>query len=555
MTQDSAQRKDLIPNLIAGLTTAIADIPDAMASAVLAGTNPVFGLYAIMVGKPIGGLLTSSHFMTLAVTSAMALTAGSALAGLSGEAHTQALFTLTLMIGLVQIIAGLLKLGRLMRFVSNAVMIGFLTGVSVLVVLSQLGDFSGYSSKYSNKVVQAVDLLFNLNQVHAQTLAIGMLTVILILVFDRTRLRNFSMLLAMVIASGAVLVFSWEAVDQVGDIAQIPGGLPRPAIPDLSLIPKLIAPAISIAIIGLVQGAGVSKAYPNPDGDYPDTSRDFTGQGAANAVAGIFQGMPLGGSVASTALNVSAGAKSRWANVFSGLVIVMVVLLFSGAVSLVAMPAMSALLIMAGIQSIKKEEFLDVWDVGWGPRIVMVVTFAMTLAVPVQFAVFGGVLLSIFVYLVSSAQDVRLMEIVPLPDGTYREQPVPAELPSNAVTLLHVSGNLFFAAAYKLEEMMPSAKGVERAVVVLRLRQSTRIGSTFVNLLEFYEEQLKAGGGKLMLAGVSPQVKEQLDITETTRDVLGDEEIFLATDILGESTELALAAARAWLEQGSGELE
>ena len=119
----------------------------------------------------------------------------------------------------------------------------------------------------------------------------------------------------------------------------------------------------AIAIIGMVQGAGISKAFPNPDGEYPDVSRDFSGQGAANAVAGIFQGMPLGGSVASSALNVSAGAKSRWSNVFAGLIIVVVVLLFSPVISLVAMPAMAALLIMAGIQSIKKEEFLDVWDV------------------------------------------------------------------------------------------------------------------------------------------------------------------------------------------------
>lgn len=152
-------RKDLVPDLIAGLTTAIADIPDAMASAVLAGANPVYGLYAIMVGKPIGGLLTSSQFMTLAVASAMALTAGSALSGYSTRQYATALFTLTL-----------------------------------LVVLSQLGDLSGYASEYSNKVVKAVDLLLHLNQVHGQTLAIGLLRVLLILVFDRTRLGNFSML-------------------------------------------------------------------------------------------------------------------------------------------------------------------------------------------------------------------------------------------------------------------------------------------------------------------------------------------------------------------------
>jgi len=540
-------RKQLVPDLIAGLTTGIADIPDAMASAVLAGANPVYGLYAIMVGKPIGGLLTSSQFMTLAATSAMALTAGSALAGYSGKEYAAALFTLTLLVGLFQVAAGLLKLGRLMRFVSNAVMIGFLTGVSVLVVLSQLGDFSGYASEYSNKVLKTVDLLLHLPQVQAQTLAIGLVTVVLILAFNRTRLRNFSMLLGMVIASAVVVVFGWEAVDQVGDVAEIPGGLPSPALPDLSLVPALIAPAISLAIIGLVQGAGVSKAYPNPDGNYPDISRDFTGQGAANAAAGIFQGMPLGGSVASTALNVSAGARSRWANVFAGLVIVVVVLLFSRAVSLVAMPAMAALLIVAGMQSIKVEEVLDVWDVGWGPRLVMLVTFALTLTLPVQYAVLAGVVLSVLVYLVYSAQDVRLMEIIPNPDGTYRERPAPAELHSNAVTILHAYGNLFYAGAYKLEDLLPSAKGAERPVVILRIRRSDRIASTFINVLEHYEEQLKACGGKLMLAGVSPLVKEQLDVTETTSDVLGGEDIFLATENIGEATKLAWEAAQAWL--------
>jgi SulP family sulfate permease len=210
---------------------------------------------------------------------------------------------------------------------------------------------------------------------------------------------------------------------------------------------------------------------------------------------------------------------------------------------------MAALLIVAGIQSIKREEVLDVWDVGWGPRLVMLVTFALTLSLPVQYAVLAGVVLSVLVYLISSAQDVRLMQITPNPDGTYREQPAPAELPSNTVTILHAYGNLFYAAAYKLEDLLPSAQGVERPVVILRLRRSDRIASTLINVLEHYEEQLRAGGGKLMLAGVSPLVKEQLDVTETTRDVLGDEDIFPATENIGEATKLALEAAQAWLEQ------
>jgi SulP family sulfate permease len=118
---------------------------------------------------------------------------------------------------------------------------------------------------------------------------------------------------------------------------------------------------------------------------------------------------------------------------------------------------------------------------------------------------------------------------------------------------LHAYGNLFYAAVYKLEDLLPSARGAERPVVVLRLRRSDRIASTLINVLEHYEEQLRASGGKLMLAGVSPRVKEQLDVTETTRDVLGDKNIYLATENIGEATRLAFEAAQAWLEQEAGE--
>ena len=293
----------------------------------------------------------------------------------------------------------------------------------------------------------------------------------------------------------------------------------------------------------------MSKAYPNPDGDYPDSSRDFIGQGVANFGAGLFQGMPIGGSVSTTALNVSAGAKSRWANIFSGLIVVVAVLAFSQAVSKVAIPAMAGLLIVAGFQSIKRERIKDVWDTGWAPRVIMVVTLALTLIIPLQWAVFAGVLLSILVYFfVTSTQEVRLVQLIPNPDGTVTQGPAPAELASNAVTLLQVFGNMSAAGAETVEQFLPKANDAERPVVILRLRAQEGIGSSFVTVLERYSQQVKAAGGLLMVAGVSPKVKGQLDRTETTSDILGSENVFVATTTLGASTRAAYAAAQRWLE-------
>ena len=295
MENTKKKKSAITSDLVAGVVGGVANIPDALASAILAGANPAYGLYAIMIGTPIGALLSSSVFITICTTSALSITTGTALAGFDEASYPQALFTLTLLTGIVMLLAGLLRLGRLTRFISHSVMIGFLTGISVLVVLSQLGDFTGYASTYSNKVVKAVDLVLHLNQVDPHTTIIGFLTVAIILTFDRTRLRNFSMLFGIVLASLATLALGWDNVQLVGDVAEIPKGLPRLSLPDLGMVPGLLIPAFSLAIIGLVQGAGISKGYPNPDGRYPNISRDFIGQGAANLAAGLFQGMPLAG--------------------------------------------------------------------------------------------------------------------------------------------------------------------------------------------------------------------------------------------------------------------
>lgn len=540
-------RANLAADLVAGLTSSIVGIPDAMASAVLAGVNPIHGLYSMMVGTPAAALTTGSQFMSVVLTSAMALAVGDALTGLTGDTLIQSLVVLTLLVGVFQLALGLLRLGGLTRFVSNAVMVGFLTGVAVLIILGQLGDFAGYDSPASNKLLQAWDLLRHLNQIDLPTLAIGTLTLVIVVIMERTRLRSFSMLAAIIFASVLVQVFRLDSIAIVGDISDIPRSLPLPILPDLSLIPGLIAPAIAVGIIGLVQGAGVSKSVPNPDGNLPDASRDFSGQGLANLAAGFFRGMPLGGSLSGTAVTVKAGARSRWANFFTGLFVAAIVLLFGPAVELVPMASMSALLIIAGYQTLDSEEIADVWDVSIESRLIMILTFAATLVLPIQYAVFLGVAVSILHYAYSSAVDIDVVEIVPQKDGTYVERPAPRELPSERLTLLHIYGSLFFAGASVLEQRLPSAQDSRQAIVLLRLRGHPRIGSTFIGVIERYADRIQANGGKLMLVGVSEKVKLQLDRTETT-DTIPDEDIFLANDTLGSATNDAWAAARAWLE-------
>jgi SulP family sulfate permease len=543
------KNKHLTADLMAGLTFALVNIPQSLAHAVLAAVNPVFGLYTLMLATPVGALFTSSVFMNVSTTSALAVAAGGILTTYpSGERGT-VLVTLVLLIGVFQIILGVLRLGWLTRFIPFSVMTGFMTGVAVLIIIGQLGDFTGYYSSYSGKIAQLADLVLNTESIEWATLAIGLLTIALIYWLGSTRLSKFSLILSLLLASSIAIllneVFAAE-IKLVGDIADIPGALPQPVLPDLSIISKLIVPAISIGIIGLVQGAGVSQTFPNPDGKFSNVSRDFLGQGAANLAGGFFGGIPAGGSSSGTALIISAGARSRWANIFGGIAVAIVVLLFANLVELVAMPALAGLVIVAGIQMVNVNAIQKVWQTNAVARTIMVLTFGSTLVMPLQYAVLLGVVISILLFVFQQSNTIKVVEWVTQPNGWPVERAAPKQLESGKATFLYVYGNLFYAAASTLENNLPNVEGSFRAVVILLLRGSEDVGSTVNEVFRRYAEALQSHSGKLILAGVSPALRKQFERTGLL-NILGPENIFPSTETIGEAGNAALKAATDWL--------
>jgi SulP family sulfate permease len=538
--------KNLPGDAASGAISALIAIPDAIASAFLAGVNPTYAFNALMTGTPVGSLFSGSQFMNIGLTSAMMLAVADALVGISSENFLTALFTLTVLVGLFQLSLGLLKMGKFTRFISNTVMVGFLTGVAVVVILGQLGDLTGYESEASKTVAAAIDTLLHPGEWDIPSLITGLVTIGLILLFNRTRLKNFSVALGMILASIAVVLLGLTSVELVGDTNPISGSIPTPVLPDLSLITELAFSAVAIGLLGLIQASGVSQGIPNPDGDYPDASKDFSGQGIANLVSGTFQGLPLGGSLGGTGIVISTGAKSRWANVFLGIFVAVLVLLFADLVELVAMPAVAAVLIVVGIEIINTEKVRDVWDVARSKRVIMVVTFIATLSLPIQQAIIIGVFLSLLDYIYSSSQQVSLYALKLMEDGDFQEEPAPEKLEDSSVTVLHVRGSTYFAAARTIQEILPSAKEAQQAVVIARLRETDEVGTTIISVMERYAAELRANGGRLMLSDVHENVKAQLLRTETT-EVIPEDSMFMATDMLGASTREALAAAQMWL--------
>lgn len=530
-----------------------------MAHAVLAAVNPVLGIYTLIVAVPVAAIFTSSVFMNVSTTAALSVVAGNELAAVPVGSRIAALSSLVVLVGLFQIAAGLLRLGFVLRFVSDAVMTGFLNGVAVLIILGQLGPLTGYQSAFSNNVARALDLFLRLGQINLATTLIGGLTMALIVVLLRTNFRKFAFVLAIAAATLLLAVLSlptfglgadWHAVKIVRDIAGIPSDLPRLTLPAPDYLVPLLLPALSVAIIGLVQGAGVGQAYPNPDGKYPDVSGDFLGQGVGNIATSLVGGLPAGGSISGTVLIMGAGARSRWTNIFGGLCVVLVVLLAAPMAERVPMPALAALLIVAGYQGLRIQQAQMIWNTSKVSTAAMVLTFLATLFMPLHYAVLLGVVFSLLLYVIGQANQVKVVHLALMPEGFPEERPAPETLPSDRFTVLHISGSLFFAAAKTLEKMLPSVDDTRNAVVALILRGQPEVGSTFLNVLRRYVEALRAHDSKLMLVGVDPTVRDQLARTGMLQTI-GEENVFLATAQIGAAMNAAAAAAHEWLGQTS----
>ena len=541
-------KETLKDDTVAGVVLGVESVPDGLAGGLLAGVNPVYGLYAYMVGTFTGGLFTSSSFMAVQATGAMAIVVADVGLSSFGESEDRALFTLAVLTGVIMLAAGVFKLGFVLRFVSNAVMVGFINAVGVNIILGQLDNFTGYKSQGDNRVMRAIDTVLNLNEAHGQTLLIGTVTIVLIVLLERTKLDSLGMVVAIIVTSTVVVITGWE-VAQLLDIADIPNSLPGPVIPLWSAIPALIIPALSLAFIGLVQGAGISANFPNPDGNYPDASQDFIGQGAANIAVGVFQGMPVGGSMSASSLVKSAGAKSRLALLIGAGVMAVVILVFADAVGYIAMPALAGLLMIVGFRTIKPADIKAVWKTGMMQATVMTVTFILTMIIPLQYAVLVGVGISMILFVVTQSNQVTLKRWVYDGEGNYRETEPPDVVPSGEVTVLQPYGSLFFAAAPVFEEALPDVEESSTdAVVILRLRGRTDLGSTFMDVLLRYADELTAVGSKLVLVSADESIDHQL-VASGVRDAVGDDNIYEADMWVGATLKRAQADAVDWIDE------
>ncbi|WP_342587637.1 solute carrier family 26 protein [Alteribacter populi] len=401
-------QRDLRGDVNAGLIVAIMLIPQGMAYAMLAGLPPVIGLYASTVPILIYALFGTSKQLAVGPVAMVSLLVFSGVSGLAepgSSEYVSLVFLLALMVGVIQLLMGVLKLGVVTKFISHAVISGFTSAAAVIIGFSQMKHLLGIELAASNNVFLITgEIVTRLNDIHLPTLYIGLGSILLLVVLKK-KLKNFpGPLVVVVLSMVTIFVFS---LDQIGVaiIREVPAGLPPLWFPPLesTLVMALLPTAIAISIIGFVESYAMANVIATKEKYHVHPNRELSGLGLSNIGASFFSGYPVTGGFSRSAVNYEAGAKTPLASVITAILILITLQFFTSWFYYLPQAVLAAIILVAVYNLIDVKEAVYLWKVKRMDGITLAVTFFSTLSFGIEWGIGIGVIFSLLVFLYQSS--------------------------------------------------------------------------------------------------------------------------------------------------------
>lgn len=554
------KKENIRKDLIAALTVTVVGIPQYMAYALIAGVSPVYGLYTGIVAAIIGSAFGCSNQLITGPTNAICLLTASAMIKYMGLPNAyQMLFLMTFLVGVLQIIYGAIKLGKVIDFVSHTVLIGFTAGAGVLIALGQVNTILGMSIKNSaamSTMEKMFYIIAHINQTNYYSLGLGLMTMVIIVICKKISKNLPGALIGITVPIFFIIMF---ALDKKGVklTGTIPSSLPPFQMVQFSLasLKDIFSGAFAISIIGLVEAISISKAISTNTRQKIDSNQEFIGQGIANVVASFFQCFPSSGSFSRSAINYVNGATSRFAGILSGVFVALVLLFFAPYAMYIPSPCLAGVLIVTGYNLIDKKEIKKVVKAGnlSSDSIAMWVTCVLVIVLlNLDYAIYAGITLSIALYLKDTNKaPIKLL----IPSQGKESQIIEHEIESVKekvdVLIIQLEGNLYFGAASDLGEKLESLVNKSR-VFILRMKYVTTIDLTSLSALKVFIRNVREAGGILIISGVKSDLDLMLKKSNLDSDI-GIDNIFMSENEVFASSTNALERARAALNCGIGD--
>jgi len=506
------RRKDLPSDLVAGLTVAIVMLPQAIAYAMVAELPPQMGVYAAVAGTIAGGLWGSSALLLTGPTNTSSLLVLAVLlpiAGIGSPRYMLAASMLALLVGIFQLVLGMARLGMLVSFVSDSVIVGFTAGAGVLIIVNQVKVLFGLQIPTSASAIATIrNVLSRLPETHSLTLLLGIVVILFVSAVMHYKPQLPASLLALGIVTAVVWVFHLGKYG-IALVGKIPIGLPPltgfSGI-DFRMFGELSSGVLAVGAIGLVQTMAVAKSLSLQSRKRFDGNQEFIGQGLANIASGMFTGYPVFGSFVRSAVNVRSGGKTSFSAVFAGLSMLMLAILFAPAVRFVPKTGLAGVLIVIASGMIDRSEIARIWRGAKGDLFIMAFTFGAVLLLPLQFAVLLGILASFAVYILRTSAP-RIFPVLPNTSFDHLEfQPEKAPCPQMTVYDLH--GDLYFGATRYIEDhILDNMKNhPEQRFLLLRMNHVNQCDISGIHTLENIVRQYRLNGGDVILINTQPDV-------------------------------------------------
>ena len=439
-------------DITAGVTVALVLVPQSMAYAQLAGLPPHYGLYASFLPVAIAAIFGSSRQLSTGPVAVVSLLTASALGPLTAnnpDAYLGYAVSLALLVGLVQLLLGIVRLGFMIAFLSHPVVLGFTNAAAIIIATSQLGKLFGVEAAATELHYEAVWqlMVMAIESPHWPTIGIALLALALIVSIKRYSAQLPNVLIAVAVTTLVSWIVGFEKIggQVVGDI---PGGLPsfeRPHL-DFSTISQLFGVAITIALIGFMEAISIAKAMAVQTRQRMDANQELIGQGLGNITASCFQGYVVAGSFSRSAVNLEAGAVTGFSSVIAGATIGLTLLLLTPLLYHLPQPTLAIIIVMAVGGLIKVRPFFHAWKAQKHDGIVALTTFALTLtfAPHLETGILVGVLLSLGLYIYRT-MNPHIYTLSRDADGGFRDAGGDHLKQCPRIAILRFEGSLFFA--------------------------------------------------------------------------------------------------------------
>ena len=524
----------LTADIIAGITVALVLVPQSMAYAQLAGLPPYYGLYASFLPGIVAALFGSSRQLATGPVAVVSLMTAAALEplALTPDMYVAYAIALAMMVGIFQLMLGVLRLGVLVDFLSHPVVIGFTNAAAIIIATSQLSKIFGVvveKGEHHYDTIWSV-IVAATSETHMLTLGMGLLAIAIMALMKKFTPKLPNVLTAVVITTLLSYFMGYEG--QGGKVVgTVPAGVTMPGVPtglSWDILVQLITTAVIISIIGFMEAISIAKAMAARTRQRLDPNQELIGQGLGNMVSGIFQGYAVSGSFSRSAVNINAGAITGFSAVVTGLAVGATLLFLTPLLYHLPQATLAAVIMMAVINLVKIEPIIYAWRVQPHDGIVAIVTFGLTLIVAphLETGIVTGVLLSLGLFLFRTMRP-RISVLSRDPDGTLRDAEVRQLATCDNISVIRFDGPLFFAnTGYFNDTVLDRvAAKPDLKYVIIDAEGINEIDATGEEMLHELDKRLQSVGIELLIARAKKQIMDILRRTGFV-EAMGTERFF-----------------------------